>query len=204
MLFPRYITIPRGQLLVELLGFAICPWKIMASATTFTTFLSGYGLFMASVVAIMVCDYFLLTNGNVFLTHLYFGTRDNKHYYYHRGWNVQALLAYLVGIALPVPGFIGTLGPSVSATATKLGHLGWMLSFVSSFCVYYALCRVWPTKNQELIRKMGLQWEEMGNHDISTTNGVVITEEVGRSSESEVALPSKGEKHAVAESVKSM
>jgi cytosine/uracil/thiamine/allantoin permease len=44
MLFPRFITIPRGQLLVEFLGFAICPWKILASAGTFTTFLSGYGL----------------------------------------------------------------------------------------------------------------------------------------------------------------
>jgi nucleobase:cation symporter-1, NCS1 family len=63
MLFPRYLTIPRGQFLVELLGkdttsevrylsgltdrcnqgFAICPWKILASAGTFTTFLAGYG-----------------------------------------------------------------------------------------------------------------------------------------------------------------
>lgn len=56
MLVPRYITIPRGQYLVEFLAFAICPWKILSSASVFTTFLSGYGLFMASVVAIMVCD----------------------------------------------------------------------------------------------------------------------------------------------------
>lgn len=56
MLFPKYITIPRGQFIVEFLAFAICPWKILASASVFTTFLSGYGLFMASVVAIMVCD----------------------------------------------------------------------------------------------------------------------------------------------------
>ena len=71
MLFPRYITIPRGQFLVQCLGFAICPWKILTSAGVFTTFLAGYGLFMASVVAIMVCDYWLLTKGNVFLSHLY-------------------------------------------------------------------------------------------------------------------------------------
>ena len=44
MLAPRYITIPRGQLIVECLAFAICPWKILASAATFTTFLAGYGL----------------------------------------------------------------------------------------------------------------------------------------------------------------
>lgn len=56
MLVPRYITIPRGQYVVEFLAFAICPWKILSSASVFTTFLSGYGLFMASVVAIMICD----------------------------------------------------------------------------------------------------------------------------------------------------
>ena len=55
-LFPKYFTIPRGQFIVEFLAFAICPWKILASASVFTTFLSGYGLFMASVVAIMVAD----------------------------------------------------------------------------------------------------------------------------------------------------
>lgn len=56
MLLPRYLTIPRGQYVVEFLAFAICPWKILSSAQVFTTFLSGYGLFMASVVAIMVSD----------------------------------------------------------------------------------------------------------------------------------------------------
>jgi NCS1 family nucleobase:cation symporter-1 len=71
MLFPRYITIPRGQFIVECLGFAICPWKILTSATVFTTFLAGYGLFMASVVAIMICDYWLISKGNVFISHLY-------------------------------------------------------------------------------------------------------------------------------------
>jgi NCS1 family nucleobase:cation symporter-1 len=56
MLCPRYINIPRGQYLVEFLAFAICPLKILASASVFTTFLSGYAIFMASVSSIMICD----------------------------------------------------------------------------------------------------------------------------------------------------
>ena len=56
LLFPKYLTIPRGQFLINCLAFAICPWKILASASVFTTFLSGYGLFMASVAAIMIVD----------------------------------------------------------------------------------------------------------------------------------------------------
>lgn len=46
MLFPRYLTIPRGNYLVTFAAFAIVPWKIEASAAVFTKFLSGYGLFM--------------------------------------------------------------------------------------------------------------------------------------------------------------
>jgi len=178
MLFPRYITIPRGQLLVELLGFAICPWKILASASVFTTFLAGYGLFMASVVAIMVCDYFLLTKGNVFLSHLYDGSSSNKHYYYTMGWNIQAVIAYLCGVALPFPGFVGTLGATVSVPAQRLGHCGWLLSFTTSFVIYYMLCLVWPTKNQRLIKQMGLGFEEISYQEVVAADGTVIPGEL--------------------------
>ncbi len=174
MLLPRYITIPRGQYLVEFLAFAICPWKILSSASVFTTFLSGYGLFMASVVAIMICDYFMLTKGNVFIGHLYNGARSNKHYYYHRGWNIQAVIAYICGIVPPFPGFAGTLGAKVSTGATDLGRLGWLLSFFVSFVVYWAICSVWPTKNQRLIREMGLVWEQQSEELIYAEDGTVI------------------------------
>ena len=189
LLFPRYLTIPRGQFLVECLGFAICPWKILASASTFTTFLAGYGLFMASVVAIMICDYFLITKGNVFVSHLYDGSKENKHYRYHFGINVQAVIAYIIGIALPFPGFVGTLGPTVSVAAQNLGHLGWLMSFVASFVVYYVLCLVWPTRNQKLIREMGLRWEEMGDRQLVAEDGTIIPDELEGRPENRVPTP---------------
>jgi NCS1 family nucleobase:cation symporter-1 len=66
---------------------------------------------------------FLLTKGNVFVGHLYNGSKANKHYYYHMGWNIQGVIAYLCGIALPFPGFVGTLGAKVSTGATDLVSL---------------------------------------------------------------------------------
>jgi NCS1 family nucleobase:cation symporter-1 len=177
MLFPRYITIPRGQFIVECLAFAICPWKILTSASVFTTFLAGYGLFMASVVAVMICDYWLLTKGNVFIAYLYDGSKDNKHYWFNGGFNLQGIIAYIVGIALPFPGFCGTLGAHVSVSANNLGHLGWLISFVASFVVYYVLCLVWPTQNQKLVKEMGLGWEEMSRRDIIAVDGTIITAE---------------------------
>jgi nucleobase:cation symporter-1, NCS1 family len=87
------------------------------------------------------------------------------------------VIAYLVGIALPFPGFVGTLGPTVSPAAQNLGHLGWLLSFVSSFVVYYVICLVWPTRNQKIIKEMGLGWEEMGNREVVAADGTIITDE---------------------------
>jgi NCS1 family nucleobase:cation symporter-1 len=104
------------------------------------------------------------------------GSKQNKHYYYTRGWNLQALFAYIVGIALPFPGFVGTLGPSVSSSAANLGHLGWLLSFVSSFVVYYLVCLVFPTQNQRRVKELGLGWEEMAGRKLLAEDGTVISE----------------------------
>lgn len=120
---------------------------------------------------------FLLTKGNVFIGHLYNGSKTNKHYYYHMGWNIQGVIAYLCGIALPFPGFVGTLGAKVSTGATDLGRLGWLLSFTVSFAVYYVICLFWPTRNQKLIKEMGLGWEEASGDRIVAEDGTEIIEE---------------------------
>lgn len=87
----------------------------------------------------------------------------------------QGIIAYIVGIALPFPGFCGTLGAKVSVPAQNLGHLGWLISFVASFVVYYVLCLVWPTHNQKLVKEMGLKWEEVSYREIVAVDGTVIT-----------------------------
>lgn len=161
MLLPRYINMTRGQFLGLTLAWVVCPWKILASAQTFTNFLGGYIIFMAAAVGVMVADYYVVTRGNVFLEHLYDGKRSNPHYYYYRGWNLQAYIAYICGAIIPFPGFCGSLGANVSSTATNLGHIGWCLSFVVSIVVYIAICRVWPTQNQRAMKGMNLGFEQM-------------------------------------------
>lgn len=53
---PRWINLQRGAALTAFIGgWATAPWKILASATSLTTFLSGYIIVLAPVVAIMVC-----------------------------------------------------------------------------------------------------------------------------------------------------
>lgn len=112
----------------------------------------------------------------MFVGQLYDPAKTNKHYYYHGGWNIQAYIAYVAGIALPFTGFVGTLGASVTAPATHLGQLGWMISFITTFTVYCVLCLVWPTRNQKLIKEMGLKWEEAEGDEITAADGTAIVE----------------------------
>ncbi|RFU33014.1 hypothetical protein B7463_g3347, partial [Scytalidium lignicola] len=160
LLAPRYLNQTRGQLLGLLLAWVICPWYIYASAATFTKFLSGYGLFMAGLTGIMVVDYYFISRGNLFLHHLYDNKRDNPHYRFYSGVNIQAYIAYICGCALGFPGFLGSLGVSVPIAAQELGYLGWLLSFSVSALLYIAMCSVWPTQNQLAVRRLALKWEE--------------------------------------------
>lgn len=43
--------------------------------------------------------------------------------------------------------------------------------------VYYALCKVWPTKNQKLVKEMGLRWEEQKGDTVVAADGTRIIEE---------------------------
>ncbi|KAL3471359.1 permease for cytosine/purines, uracil, thiamine, allantoin-domain-containing protein [Aspergillus californicus] len=170
MVFPRYINFVRGQLLGLLLSWACIPWKILASATVFSTFLGGYGLFMAALVGPAVVEYYILSRGNMFIPDLYSGS-DSK-YWYWRGWNIQALAAYLVGTALPLPGFVGTLGATVPLVWTHMVHMGWLLSFFVSAAFYYLVCLIWPTPLHVIVREKAMAWEEVARQSERTLDGL--------------------------------
>ncbi|CAG8974918.1 hypothetical protein HYALB_00006704 [Hymenoscyphus albidus] len=160
MLLPRYMNMRRGRILGLFLARSMCPWNIYASATTFTRFLSGYGIFMGGLTGVMIADYGL-TRGNLFIEHLYDGKRSNPRYHYTRGWNIQAYIAYIAGWGIGFPGFCGNLGANVSPIAKKLGYLSWLLLFNVSIVVYIALCTVFPTQSQYSVRQLDLRREEM-------------------------------------------
>lgn len=77
--------------------------------------------------------------------------------------NIQAVIAYLIGIALPFPGFCGELGANVSTAAMHIVDLGWILSFVTSFVAYYVICQIWPTKNMLYVKEQGYGFEQTAN-----------------------------------------
>lgn len=51
-LMPKYMTIVRGQVLCCFLGIALVPWKILASAQNFVTFLGSMPIFFGPLSAV--------------------------------------------------------------------------------------------------------------------------------------------------------
>ncbi|KAE8552391.1 hypothetical protein EYB25_006285 [Talaromyces marneffei] len=144
MLWPRHITMTRGFIIVHLLAWAICPWKIYASAET-----------------IMLVEYFLISKGNIYIPSLYVGNKENEHYWYNGGWNIQAYIAYIVAVGLCMIGFVNKVGASVPAVGVDFGNLGWLMTFPTGAVVYYALYWVWPHPNVKNTRALG--WQEIAN-----------------------------------------
>ena len=103
-LFSGYVNLRRGQLLCVIVGFAVCPWGIEASATRFLAFAQVFTVpFLGPISGVLLCDYFVVRrHSGLNVYHLY---KPHGIYWYHTGWNVRAVLALLVGMVpqLPVP-----------------------------------------------------------------------------------------------------
>jgi NCS1 family nucleobase:cation symporter-1 len=57
-MFPKYVNIRRGQVICAILGgWALCPWKILASAPGFLSFMSGYTVFLGPFAGVYVTPF---------------------------------------------------------------------------------------------------------------------------------------------------
>lgn len=164
----------------------------MATANGFLSFLSGYSIFQGSIVGIMSVDYFLLRRGNLSLADL-FSQSSVGRYYYTKGVHMAGMAAFVIGFLLPLPGFIGSFGTAVtlSAAATDMFDLGWILSLVMGGLSYWIICRLLRTGRNE--RK--LAFEEQVPHGDQETLSVDGMEVVTPTGEIDGKNETKGEIH---------
>lgn len=143
-LCPKYINIVRGQILCLIIAFAIVPWRILTSATTFLNFLGGYSIFQGSVVGIMSVDYFFSRKGNLNFDDLYTFSKSGR-YYFTFGVNWRSIASFVIGFALPFPGFVAVLAEkTIGVGAIRLYDLGWLLSITTGALSYAVFTWIWP------------------------------------------------------------
>jgi NCS1 family nucleobase:cation symporter-1 len=106
-LFPRYIDIRRGAIITFVAAWIVQPWQLINRATTFIAVLSSFSVFLAPIIGIMSCDYYLLRRRRIRLSHLY-RTRDSS-YYFSGGFNWRAIPAWICGWAPTMGGLVVTV-----------------------------------------------------------------------------------------------
>ncbi|KAJ6597198.1 allantoin permease [Mycena vulgaris] len=136
-LVPKYLNIRRGAVLCAFLGgWACVPWNLQKSGTVLLNFLSGYAIFLAPAIAVMICDYFFIKNQHYIVPELY---RPDGRYRYWCGINWRAFLVIAITLPINLPGLAHVMSPQT----THIGNLqyvykaSWLIAFCSAFLAYY-------------------------------------------------------------------
>lgn len=146
--FPRYINIRRGAYITALLSPIVNPWQLVGTATTFLSVLSSYSVFLAPMTGMMFASYVVVNRRKIKVDDLYQGHGGSIYWYTH-GVNFRAPVAWAVGVAPCLPGFIGAVNGSVMLPEgmTKLFYLNYLYGFLSSAGVYILLHWIFPARN---------------------------------------------------------
>nr|OQO11404.1 hypothetical protein B0A51_16852 [Rachicladosporium sp. CCFEE 5018] len=94
----------------------------------------------------MIVDYWIARRGNVHVPSLY-RPEVGSPYYYTKGVNFRAYVAWVCGVVLVISGISGAIKPdSISQTAVNVYNCGFVLSLTAGALVYYTLVKIWPVQ----------------------------------------------------------
>ena len=142
-LAPSKISYKTGGYITAGLGALIMPWKLLESTDGYIfVWLTGYGALLGPITGIMIADYWLVRRTNLDVAALY----DAKGVYrYKGGWNPAALAAFLIPVAVNLPGFLHSAFPAsfggVGAFWTGIYGYAWFVGIGLALAIYTALMR---------------------------------------------------------------
>jgi len=136
---PGKISFRTGGFIAAVLGLLFMPWKLLATSGGYLfTWLGGYGTLLGAIAGILLVDYYLVRKTELNVPDLY---RRGGEYEYNNGWNIQALIAFALGVLPCMPGYLvvsGVLGAdSVPVFLVDLFSFGWFFSLGVAGLYYY-------------------------------------------------------------------
>ncbi|TNE52831.1 MAG: hypothetical protein EP338_13660 [Bacteroidetes bacterium] len=125
--FPKQISFKMGGVLTAIIGILIMPWSLINYIIPLLLFVSSL---LGPVVAILICDYFVIRKTRLDLAGLY--KTDGPYSFGGSGFNKAAIIAFLLGA---IVAGIGNFVPALSF----LYDISWFSGFIVSFIIYYLL-----------------------------------------------------------------
>ena len=127
--FPKKISFKMGGTITGIIGIVICPWLLLNEIQSLLIDISAI---LGPVLAILVCDYFIIRKKEIILAELY---KENGIYSYGgSGFNLSAILTMIIGAFVAIGGkWISILEP--------LYAISWFSGFIVSFLLYYLLMK---------------------------------------------------------------
>ncbi len=141
---PRLISFKVGGYITAGLGIAIMPWKLLESAGSYLfVWLVGYSSLLGPIAGILIADYFFVRRCRLNTAAFY---RRFDEYEYHKGWNLYAVLALILGIAPSITGFLTAIGVVENAPAflVEIYNYAWFVGAFTSGILYYLFMRLRP------------------------------------------------------------
>jgi nucleobase:cation symporter-1, NCS1 family len=139
---PKKINFKRGGLITAGLGILMMPWKLIADPSGYIfTWLIGYSSLLGPIGGILLCDYFILRKQNLNVEDLY---KKDGEYWYTNGFNISAIVAFVVGVLPNVPGFLFKVGAlkSIPESFESIYSYAWFVGLPLAGIVYYTLMKL--------------------------------------------------------------
>ncbi len=140
-LAPSKISFRLGGYITAGIGVAIFPWRLVEDAGAYIfTWLVGYSALLGPIAGILIADYFVLRRTKIVVDELY---KLKGEYAAQGGWNYAGLLAFAIGVAPNVPGFLHVAGAvsSVPSFFDTVYVYAWFVGFVVAAGAYLVLAR---------------------------------------------------------------
>lgn len=149
-ILPKYINIRRGAVFTAAVSVALQPWNFYnKSAKVFLTVMDSFGVVMVPIISVMICDNLIIRKRLYPVSHAF---KAHGEYYYTKGWNWRAFVAWICGMTPGIPGMALQVNSNYFHNEGIINFFygDSFFSFLISFFLYWILCFVFPYKIEVL------------------------------------------------------
>ena len=141
---PKLISYKTGGYITAFIAIAMMPWKILATTQGYIfTWLVGYSALLGPIAGILIADYYFIRRTQLDVDQLYL---EKGTYSYRNGWNMAALIAFVLGVAPNIPGFLNTAFPAAFADVPAIFKTtytyAWFVGLALASLIYLGLMRL--------------------------------------------------------------